>query len=296
MMNLKNVLDEMDIKADYVGTMEFDTMALIGVDGPQKYCTFIDNDNFLNNINENISIIITNKKLAENLSFLNICIVEQPRIIYFMVHNYLVNNYEYARTKYIRKIGSGCRISNLASIANNNVIIGKNVVIEDFVSIKENTVIRDDCIIRAGSIIGGSGFEFKRHEDSIISVEHLGGVIINSNVEIQYNTCIDRAVYPWDNTIIGVGSKIDNHVHVAHGVKIGSKCLVVAHSSIGGRTIIGDNCWIGLSACIRNGLTIGNNARVNMGSVVTKDVGNNESVSGNFAIGHNKFIKHLKEL
>jgi UDP-3-O-[3-hydroxymyristoyl] glucosamine N-acyltransferase len=118
-------------------------------------------------------------------------------------------------------------------------------------------------------------------------------VKIGVNVEIQYNTCVDRAVYPWDDTVIGDYCKIDNLVHIAHGVKLGPKVMIVANSGIGGRTIIKEGAWIGFGATIKNGVILGKKARANMGSVVTKEIPDNSSVTGNFAIEHSKFIQNL---
>ncbi|MPN11846.1 UDP-3-O-acylglucosamine N-acyltransferase [bioreactor metagenome] len=204
---------------------------------------------------------------------------------------------DYRRNQYSTIIGHNCNISQLASISNNNVTIGNNVIIEEFVIIRENTVIEDNCIIRAGCTIGGEGFEFKRNANvDIMNVKHCGGLVIKSNVEIQYNTCLDKAIYPWDNTVIGEYTKISNLVYIAHGVKIGDRCLLAANSSIGGRTIIGEDSWLGISATISNGLIVGKNSRVSIGAVVTKNVNEGEIVSGNFAIEHGKFINFIKSI
>ena len=114
-------------------------------------------------------------------------------------------------------------------------------------------------------------------------------------MEIQYNTCVDRAVYPWDNTMIGDFCKIDNLVHVAHAVKIKENVMVVAQSGIGGRVEIEPNTWVGFGATISNGLKIGESARANIGAVVTKNIDAGNSVSGNFAIKHERFLENLKK-
>lgn len=129
--------------------------------------------------------------------------------------------------------------------------------------------------IGIGCVIGGHGFGYEYTEKgSLIAMPHLGGVIIEDGVNIHNNVCIDRAVT--GNTIIGAGTKIDNLVHVAHGVKIGKHCLIVAGVVFGGRCDIGDYCFIGMNACIRQHVKIGKNCVIGMGAVVTKDVPDNQ--------------------
>ncbi|MBQ0005291.1 MAG: hypothetical protein KBS68_05480 [Clostridiales bacterium] len=179
-------------------------------------------------------------------------------------------------------------------MAENNVIIGENVVIEEFVSIKENTVIGDNSVIRSGSVIGGTGFEIKNSDGGLWTVTHIGGVIIGRNVEIQQCTTIDKAIYPWDNTILGDYDKINSQVQIAHGVKIDTNTEVVANAGIQGRVRIGKNVWIGPNSAIRNGISIGDNARVNVGAVVTLDVADGLAVSGNFARPHAAMIEEMR--
>ncbi|MDI9472518.1 MAG: DapH/DapD/GlmU-related protein, partial [Bacillota bacterium] len=191
-------------------------------------------------------------------------------------------------------IEENAKIHPLTSIASNNVQIGKNVVIEEFVVIRENTIIGNNSIIRAGSIIGGMGFEFKNDGEVVMAIAHDGGVIIGEHVEIQQNSCVDRAIYVWDNTVIGDYSKVDNLVHIGHGIKIGKRVMSTAGVIYGGRDIVGDDAWIGLNVTTRNAITIGKGARLNMGAVVTQDVPDYGSVTGNFAIDHSRFITKLK--
>lgn len=275
---------------------EFETLALTATEMDTSCCVFIDDNKFVEALKPCVSMILTTesiRKRVENQGF-GICIMDNPRLAFFQIHNYLCNVDEYKPKDFVTIIEEGCRISEKAYIADKNVIIKSGTTIEEFASIKEGTVISANCIIGAGSVIGGTGFEFKRTKEGVLSVVHIGQVVIEDNVEVQYNCCIDRAIYPWDKTVIGRHSKVDNLVHIGHGAKIGSGCMIVANSGIGGRVTIGDNGWIGFAAVIRNGIIIGKNARVNMGAVVTKNVNNQESVSGNFAINHEKFMKNLK--
>lgn len=297
-MKLLKILDEMQIKYKCESDCDFDSLGLAGYNNGNNVCTFVDNEKYLKEISTNISLIITNEKIAEHFkgkeTSFEYCIVENPRITFFKVHNYLTNSIEYRREYFCTKIGENCNISRSAFIAENNVIIGDNVTIEEFTVIRENTIIGDNSIIRAGCKIGGDGFEFKNTGSEVFRVKHIGGVVVGKEVEIQYNSCVDKAIYPWDNTIIGNYCKIDNLVHIGHAVKIGDRTMVVANSGIGGRVAIGNDSWIGFGATLRNGINVGNNSRANMGSVVTQSIDDNQAVTGNFAINHDMFIQKIK--
>ena len=278
----------------------FKVLGIIDSSTHEEILTFIDHPKFLEKLlsKDNITCILTNHEVYDILPSnhrYGVVICKDPRNTFFQFHNKLSTNKDYVRKQFDTIIGEGCEISELASISKNNVRIGKNVTIEEFVSIKENVVIEDNSIIRAGTIVGGCGFEFKKEGDTQYQVKHLGGVKIGHDSEIQYNCAIDKAVYPWDDTTIGNYTKIDNLIHVGHAAKIGNNVMITALSVIGGRVEIKNNAWIGIGSVIRNGLIIGDNARTNMGAVVTKNVNDNESVTGNFAIEHSKFIKRLKE-
>ncbi|EKQ57009.1 MULTISPECIES: UDP-3-O-(3-hydroxymyristoyl)glucosamine N-acyltransferase [unclassified Clostridium] len=262
-----------------------------------KILTFIDDERYINRLSEYITCIICNSKIAKILpEKYGICLSNNPRLDFYLTHNYLnKNSSSYMMQEFKTSIGENCKINNRSSISSKNVVIGNNVTIEEQVIIRENVKILDNSIIRAGAIIGGEGFQFNKVGKTIF-IEHGGGVIIGKDVEVQYNTCIDKAIFPWDNTIIGNETKIDNLVHVGHAAKIGERCLVAANALIGGSTVIGNDCWIGVSATISNGLIIGNNTSIKIGAVVTKNVPDGISVSGNFAIEHNKFIKFVKSI
>lgn len=299
-MLLSDVLKEMGCEEfEIKKEKEIDILALTAMDINKKTCTFLDNIKYIGDLKENVTMLLTSYELAREAEKSGyeggFCIVPQPRLVFFKIHNYLRNHPDYARKEFETQIGLGCSISPLASISSKNVVIGDNVTIEEFVVIRDNTVIGDNTIIRAGAKIGGQGFEFKREEGSIFAVEHLGGVVIGNHVEIQYNACIDKAVYPWDNTILGDYVKIDNLVHIGHAVKVKERAMIVAQSGIGGRTVIENDTWIGFGVTISNGLQIGEGARANIGAVVTKNVSDEGSVTGNFAIAHEKFIENLKK-
>lgn len=286
-----------DIEVFFVKEKPFEVLSLAVQKTNRAACVFVDRVGFADKLGKNVSMVLTRPELKEEFDGhdTGICLTPDPRKLFFELQNYLSSTSQLIRDHFVTTIDESAMIHPLSSIDINNVKIGKNVVIEEFVVIRANTTIGNNSIIRAGSIIGGNGFEFKRNGTVIDSVHHVGGVVIGENVEIQYNSCVDRAVYVWDDTTIGDFSKLDNQVYIAHAAKIGKRALITANCVVGGRVEIGDDCWLGFSATIRNGIEIGRDARVNMGAVVTKDIPDGGSVTGNFAIDHQVFIEDLRE-
>ena len=123
---------------------------------------------------------------------------------------------------------------------------------------------------------------------------HIGGVVIEDDVEIGANACIDKGTL--GDTIIRKGSKLDNFVHIAHNVTIGQHTAVIAHAMIGGSTVIGNYSWIAPSVVIRDGLNIGNNVLVGLGAVVTKNIPDNETWAGIPAMHLDKFLNIKKKI
>ena len=276
---------------------EFSALGLNVSEANEKLLTFIESEKFLNQLSKSISCVITKKEMIDKIpKEMGIIVSDTPRLDYFNLHNELSKDKNYVREEFLSEIGENCSISPTAIISSKNVKIGNNVIIEEHVIIRENTIIEDNCIIRANAIIGGEGYEFKRYSDKTMGVIHLGGVIIEKNSEIQYSACIDKAIYPWDDTIIGEYTRIDNLVHISHAVKVGKRCFITSKTTIGGRTIVGDNCWFGLGATVSNGLIIGSNSSISLGAVVTKSLPEESKVSGNFAIDHSKLIEFIKSI
>lgn len=282
---------------EIINEKEFDYFALTAEKVKFKKCVFINEIKYINEIDDMTSMIITKKEISELIEDFKggYCITNNPKLLFYQLHNYLDGRTPYGAKSDKTNIVKTSKISHLASIAEKNVFIGDNCLIEEFVVIRENTYIGSNSIIRAGSVIGGQGFDFYKDKEIVYSISHQGGVKIGSNVEIQQNTCIDRAVFPWDMTFIDDYTKIDNLVHIAHSVKIGKKVLVTSSSSIAGRTIIGDDSWIGVGAILSNGIKLGKSTRANIGSVVVRSIPDGESQTGYFAIEHSKFLNNFKK-
>ena len=157
--------------------------------------------------------------------------------------------------------------------------IGEDTIIHGNNYIYSNTEIGKNVVIQAGTIIGAEGVMTRRSaEGEVEKFPQIGGVIIEDNVCIGSNTNIQRGTM--GNTIIRQGTTIGHLCNIGHDVIIGSHCLIVTRSVLGGAIQIGDYSQLSLGACIGPKIEIGSNVLVGMGSVVTKNVPDGKIVFG----------------
>lgn len=176
-------------------------------------------------------------------------------------------------------IGANCYIGDCE--------IGEDTFIHSGCHIYDGVKIGKNVILDSGAVIGAAGFGFVRDEDGIpYQFPQLGGVIIEDDVEIGANTCIDRGAL--EDTIIRKGVKIDNLVQIAHNVEIGRYTYIMGLTAVAGSVKIGEKCWIAPSY-IMNKIRIGNNVTIGFGSIVLKSVPSNKTYMGAPAIPIEKY-------
>lgn len=293
---LAEVLVDCEIKFD----AEFNMLGMATSQfNDEKILSFIADEQYIEDVlsNDNIVAIVTSEELIKKIILpesYGVIISATPKLTFYQIHNYLCT-IEFYWKHFENNIEKNSKISENACIASRNVIIGKNSIIEDDVVIHEGVIIGDNVIIRSGSQIGSKGFQFLNTKNDVLSVSTGGRVVIKNNVEIQHNTCVDSGVLG-GSTILSEYAKVDNLVHVAHDVYIGERTFITAGVKLGGRVRIGNDCWLGINATVSNGINIGNNSKISLGAVVTKDVREYATVSGNFAIEHSKFINFIKSI
>jgi UDP-3-O-[3-hydroxymyristoyl] glucosamine N-acyltransferase len=190
-------------------------------------------------------------------------------------------------------IGKNVDIGNRSYIGSNSIIesnvsIGENCVIGSFVTIK-NSLINARVHIRDGARIGIKGFGFIPIKQKNLRTPQIGKVILEEGVEIGANCTVDRGSVT--DTIIGKNTFLDNHIHIAHNVKIGEDCMMAAQVGISGSTIIGNNVMIGGQAGIAGHLKIGNNVKIGGASGVTTDLADNSKVMGYPAMPMKEFAR-----
>ena len=277
---------------------EFDWFGLTAEDYEgKKVLTFLNDEKYYKEIenNKSITCIVTTDEVAQKIEKgkYGIIISNNPRKDFFELHNKLVKE-DFYFTKRDNQISEKAYISEKANIGSYNIIIEDDVIIEAGVTIYENVTIKKGTIIKSGTILGADGFQYIRNKDDIIKVEPAGELEIAEDVVIHNNSVIDKGIF--GKTFIGENTKIYNLVHVAHDSKIGKNVFLTAGVIVCGRVKIGANSYLGPNCTIKNGLFLGENTKISMGSVVTKDVKDDEVVTGNFAIPHKQFIENLKKI
>lgn len=175
------------------------------------------------------------------------------------------------------KIGEGTSVYP-GSFIGGNVTIGSNSIIYSNVSVYKGCKIGNNVIVHSGSVIGSDGFGFLPEDDGYEKVPHIGFVIIEDNVEIGANTCIDRGTI--ENTIIRKGVKLDNLVHIAHNAEIGSNTVMSAQVGITGSTKIGEWCMFGGQVGVAGHITIGNRVLLGAQSGVPASLKDNQQLIG----------------
>jgi len=169
-------------------------------------------------------------------------------------------------------IGEGTHIQPGVFVGN-HVTIGSNCLIHPNVTIYDHAVIGNNVVIHAGAVIGADAFYYKTRKDRACrydKMESCGRVVIHDDVEIGAGTTIDKGVS--GDTIIGQGTKIDNHVHIGHGAVIGRNCLFAAQVGIGGKAIIEDDVILWGQVGVSKDLTIGKGAVVYAQSGVASSI------------------------
>ena len=172
------------------------------------------------------------------------------------------------------KIGDNVQIYPQCYIGD-NVTIGEGTKLYPGVKIYEGCRIGKNCILHAGSVIGADGFGFAPREDGTFAkIPQLGIVILEDNVEIGANTCIDRA--KTDATIIHSGVKLDNLSQLGHNVEVGANTVMSAQVGIAGTTKVGSNCFIAGQVGIADHITVGNGVKIGSKSGIDKSVADGE--------------------
>jgi UDP-3-O-[3-hydroxymyristoyl] glucosamine N-acyltransferase len=190
------------------------------------------------------------------------------------------------------EIGPGCRIGPFVSIGA-GVIMGRDCRIGANVSLS-HALLGSRVYIYPGARIGQEGFSFATTKVGFLSIPQLGRVIVEDDVEVGANSTIDRG--STRDTIIGVGTRIDNLVQIGHNVRLGRCCVIVAQVGIAGSTILEDFVQVGGQAAMAGHLRIGQNSQIGAQAGVISDVPAGSVLLGSPAQPRKEFFRQVATL
>lgn len=187
-------------------------------------------------------------------------------------------------------LGDRCVI-HPGAIIYTGVTIGDDTTIHANAVVRERCRVGNRCVIQPGAVIGSDGFGYAPDGSSYYPIPQIGIVVLEDDVEIGANTCIDRAAL--EATLIRRGTKLDNLVQIAHNCQIGEDCMIVSQVGISGSTRIGNHVTLAGQVGVAGHLSIGDNVIVGAQSGVPGSLPANAGYSGTPAIPHKDWLKSM---
>ena len=187
-------------------------------------------------------------------------------------------------------LGDRCVI-HPGAVIYDGVTIGDDTTIHANAVVRERCRIGSRCVIQPGAVIGSDGFGYAPAGSGYYPIPQIGIVVLEDDVEIGANTCIDRAAL--EVTLIRRGTKLDNLVQVAHNCQIGEDCMIVSQVGISGSTKIGNHVTLAGQVGVAGHLTIGDNVIVGAQSGVPGSLPANAAYSGTPVIPHKEWLKSM---
>jgi len=178
------------------------------------------------------------------------------------------------------RIAPGCYLGRGARV-------GDDTVVHPGAVLYARTRVGERCIVHAGVVLGADGFGFALDDGVHRKIPQVGRVVVEDDVEIGANSTVDRGAL--EDTVIGAGTKIDDLVMVAHGVRLGRGCLLVAQSGVAGSSRLGDHVTVAGQSGVAGHLAVGERTVVAAKSAVFADVDAGSFVAGIPATDHRQW-------
>lgn len=191
-------------------------------------------------------------------------------------------------------IGRGAVLGNNVKIfpqayVGDNVIIGDNTVVKPGVKIYHNCKIGKNCIIHSGAVIGADGFGFAPVDGVYNKIPQIGNVIIEDNVEIGANTCVDRATM--GSTRVHKGVKLDNLIQIAHNCEVGCNTVMASQSGMAGSSKLGAQCMVGGQVGLAGHISVGDNVSIGAQSGIPRSVPSDSTIMGSPATDFKQYAR-----
>ena len=191
------------------------------------------------------------------------------------------------------RLGADCVIDR-GAVIEDNVQVGDNCRLGPGALIGAGTQVGHRSVIHGGARIGGEGFAFYPTGTGHRRLPHRGGCVIEDDVEIGANTTIDRGSL--GTTVVGAGTKIDNLVQIAHNVRIGKRCIIMAQVGVAGSSVVEDDVLVGGQAGLADHVHVERGARVAAQAGVIGRVQAGASVSGYPARSHRQVLRQASAI
>jgi UDP-3-O-[3-hydroxymyristoyl] glucosamine N-acyltransferase len=232
--------------------------------------SFVDHPKYFEKVlNSKAAAIIINKEVEPPEGKL-ILVCEDPLQCYLdIVHHFVKFTPQNSTIHPSAKIGESTVIQPNVFIGE-NVVIGENCIIHANVCIYADTKIGNNVTVHSNSTIGGDACYFQKRDSGWLKITSCGTTVIEDDVEIGCNCCIDKGVS--GVTFIGKGTKFDNQVQVGHDAHVGAHCFLGAQCGISGCTFIDDFCAIWAKSGVNKGLYVAKNTTLLAMSAMDKSV------------------------
>jgi len=186
------------------------------------------------------------------------------------------------------RIGTGT-ILEPGCVIGAGVTIGKHCLLHANAVVNGNCVLGNDVILQSGAVIGSDGFGYAWSGSVHLKIPQVGRVILEDDVEIGANTCIDRGAI--DDTVIERGVKLDNMVQIAHNVRIGAYSIMASQAGVAGSTIVGKGCQFGGQSATAGHINIGDGVKLAGKTGVMSDLAAGGTYAGIPAMPHRLWLK-----
>jgi UDP-3-O-[3-hydroxymyristoyl] glucosamine N-acyltransferase len=188
------------------------------------------------------------------------------------------------------RVSIGCKsVIEVGAYIGDDVSIGESARIYPNASVMHGCRIGDRVVLHAGSVIGSEGFGWAFVDGRSERIPQVGNVVLEDDVEIGANTCVDRA--QTGSTRIGEGTKIDNLVQIGHNSRIGKHCVIASLTGLAGSTVIGDYVKVAGQVGFRGHMAVGSGVTIAGQSGVWGDVADGATISGNPARDHRETLR-----